>query len=265
MIPVDKQVPSPHFTKGRKSFKPEAIVVHIMEGTLVGTDAWFRDPISKVSAHFGIGRNGELHQYVDLANSAWHAGRVNNPTWVGMKAAGNGTFYNPNYYTIGIEHEGFGQTLWSDSMYNRSAELIAHLCVDFHIPLDRAHVVGHHEIYSIKSCTGQHVNFNILLDLARQYRTALIDGTAPPTPTPVSSIPALQEEKKSGSVKVLKNLNIRRKAPSTSAGIVSTAIAGSTLAYEGWVTNGQPIKGNRKWYFNQEGNYFWSGAAGEVG
>jgi hypothetical protein len=53
-------------TPGRGGFRPEAIVIHIMEGTLGGTDDWFNNPASKVSAHYGIGRNGQVHQYVPL-------------------------------------------------------------------------------------------------------------------------------------------------------------------------------------------------------
>jgi N-acetylmuramoyl-L-alanine amidase len=34
-------IPSPNYTKGRAGYKPVAIVIHIMEGTLNGTDSWF--------------------------------------------------------------------------------------------------------------------------------------------------------------------------------------------------------------------------------
>jgi hypothetical protein len=36
---------------GRAGQRPEAVVIHIMEGTLAGTDSWFNAPESKVSAH----------------------------------------------------------------------------------------------------------------------------------------------------------------------------------------------------------------------
>jgi hypothetical protein len=41
---------SPNKDKGREGYKPEAVVIHIMEGTLKGTDAWFRNEESGVSA-----------------------------------------------------------------------------------------------------------------------------------------------------------------------------------------------------------------------
>ena len=36
-----KWIGSPNKDKGREGYRPEAIVIHIMEGTLKGTDAWF--------------------------------------------------------------------------------------------------------------------------------------------------------------------------------------------------------------------------------
>jgi N-acetylmuramoyl-L-alanine amidase len=63
-----------------------------------------------------------------------------------------------------------------------------------------------------------------------------------------------------GTVKVLKNLNFRNQSPSTSAKIVSLAPENTSLNYVGWVINGQPINGNRKWYKDINGNYFWNGA-----
>ncbi len=34
---------SPNFWSGRQGHKPEGIVIHIMAGTLIGTDAWFNN------------------------------------------------------------------------------------------------------------------------------------------------------------------------------------------------------------------------------
>jgi hypothetical protein len=63
-----------------------------------------------------------------------------------------------------------------------------------------------------------------------------------------------------GTVTVARTLNIRQKAPSTAAAVVAQALADTQLTFAGWVTNGQPVNGNRKWYFDVNGNYFWSGA-----
>lgn len=76
-----------NFYRG-KSNVPCLLVVHIMQGTLAGTDSWFRDPANtETSAHFGVGKDGTIYQWVDTMNGAWHA-------------------ENANHRSIGVECEG---------------------------------------------------------------------------------------------------------------------------------------------------------------
>lgn len=159
-------VPSPNFTQGRRGYSPQAIVIHIMEGSLHGTDSWFQNAISKVSAHYGIGQKGEIHQYVKESNTAWHAGRVHAPSWAIIIPAGNGLYYNPNFYTVGIEHEGDAESDWTEVMYNTSSQLISEISKRWNIPVDRDHVIGHHEIYSLKTCPGFKVDIDKLMSMA---------------------------------------------------------------------------------------------------
>ena len=63
------------------------LVLHIMQGTLAGTDTWFHNSASQVSAHLGVGADGTVYQWVDTADMAW------------AQAAGNPV-------GISIEHEG---------------------------------------------------------------------------------------------------------------------------------------------------------------
>lgn len=137
--------PTPNFWRGRDGHKPEAIVIHIMDGLLSGTDSWFASPSSEVSSHYGIGQNGEIHQYVEEADSAWQAGRVQNPSWSLLKPN-----INPNRYTIGIEHEGNAGIAWSAAMRQASAALIADICARWSIPIDREHIIGHYQIDSVR-------------------------------------------------------------------------------------------------------------------
>lgn len=139
------QKKSPNFWAGRKGYRPEAVVIHIMDGTLIGTDSWFANTTSQVSAHYGIGKSGEVHQYVQEVDSAWHAGRVDAPVWKLIKPN-----INPNLYTVGIEHEGKPDDVWTDAMKQASATLIREICERWQIPIDRNHVVGHFEIFSKK-------------------------------------------------------------------------------------------------------------------
>src|SRR3989338_5731378 len=136
---------SPNFWVGRKGYRPEGVVIHIMDGTLIGTDSWFANPSSQVSAHYGIGRTGEVHQYVQENDDAWHAGPDDALLSQLIK-----TNINPNLYTIGIEHEGKPNDVWTDATKQSSATLIREICQRWQIPIDRNHIVGHFEIFSKK-------------------------------------------------------------------------------------------------------------------
>lgn len=160
---------SPNFWAGRKGYKPELIVIHIMDGTLAGTDAWFANPASQVSAHYGIGKKGEAHQYVKEEDAAWHAGRVDKPSAKLIK-----TNVNPNLYSIGIEHEGKPNEAWTDEMKQASASLIREICQRWQIPIDRDHIIGHYQIYSKKPDCPAHDKRVIdeLIDLADRESTS---------------------------------------------------------------------------------------------
>ncbi len=135
---------SPNFFKGRNNHVPMAIVVHIMDGTLTGTDAWFLDSASSLSAHYGIGKDGTVHHYVHECDTAFHAGIVHSPTWNLYDPS-----INPNSVTVGIEHEGRSADVWPDAQKHASAQLIAEIAHRWNIPLDRQHVIGHRELDTV--------------------------------------------------------------------------------------------------------------------
>ena len=159
-------VPSPNFQVGRRSFRPEAIVIHIMRGTLYGTDSWFQSPGSKASAHYGIGKWGEVHQYVKEQDTANHTGREGIPRWQMIKQDSSGNLINPDYYTIGIEHEGDIDTEWTPEMYDVSSTLICTICSRWNIPIDRAHIVSQYELYQQKLPSNNIINIDLLITLA---------------------------------------------------------------------------------------------------
>lgn len=101
------QVPSPNYTTGRGGKKINKIVIHWIVGRLSAADAVFKKA-GNASAHYGVGQNGEVHQYVKESNTAYHAGN-----------------FTVNQESIGIEHEGAPSIPVSDSVYDTSATLIA--------------------------------------------------------------------------------------------------------------------------------------------
>lgn len=101
---------SPNYTPGRGGQRIDHITLHIMAGYLAGTDATFQDTTRKTSAHYGIGRAGDVHQYVRETDTAW--------------ADANGL---SNQTGLSIEHEGGlpQQQPVSDAEIEASAQLCA--------------------------------------------------------------------------------------------------------------------------------------------
>jgi N-acetylmuramoyl-L-alanine amidase len=236
---------SPNFTPGRRSYKPEAIVIHIMQGSLTGTDSWFSNCKAKVSAHYGVGKNGEVHQFVNEKDIAWHAGVITSPSWSLIKKAPNGLYINPNYYTIGIEHEGTVDADWTDAMYQSTSTLIADISKRWNIPIDRNHIIGHHEIYAVKACPGHKVDFTKLISMA----IAKIGQGQQAIPKKV--FPAVN-----AVTKVWLNV---RLIPDRTLKPVKVVEPGVTLPYIGSTDQGENIQGNSTWFITKDGHWFWSG------
>lgn len=156
---------SPNFWAGRQGYRPEAIVIHVMDGTLKGTDSWFASTQSGVSAHYGVGKTGEVHQYVKEEDSAWCNGIVNKPTWSLLKPG-----VNPNRYTIGIEHEGNASDPWPEAMIKASAELVREVCGRWGIPIDRDHIIGHYQIDGVKKPNCPGINKGMIDEIVRVAR-----------------------------------------------------------------------------------------------
>lgn len=144
------QKPTPNFRAGKVPRQVRGVVLHVIEGSLSSADSWFSVERSRVSAHFGIGLDGRLHQYVSVHDIAWHAGTVDRPTWKGLTPGAGG----PNEYTVGIEHEGSGATEWTEEMLSTSALLSAWLCQRFKLQPNGLYFPLHREIRASKTCPG---------------------------------------------------------------------------------------------------------------
>lgn len=89
--------------------KKSAIVLHFTLGAYNGAVNWLSNANrpNRSSANFVIGRNqGEIVQLVKITDIAWHAGIISNPNDRAkriMKKNLDGSWVNPNQYTIGIE------------------------------------------------------------------------------------------------------------------------------------------------------------------
>ena len=98
---------SPNYSVGPT--KKIAVVLHFTLGAYRGAVEWLSNANrpNRSSAHFVIGRNpGEAVQLVNVSDIAWHAGVISNPNERArriMRKNLDGSWVNPNQYTIGIE------------------------------------------------------------------------------------------------------------------------------------------------------------------
>lgn len=160
-----------HATDRDGPYRLDMVVVHVTEGDAQSTVQWFNDPRSHVSAHYLVQKDGTILQFVQEGDTAWHAGRVQAATApLVLERIGA----NPNSYSIGIEHEGDGKHELTDAQRASSVALIADVCARNHIPIDREHIVGHHEIFSGKTCPGA-ISVTRLVAAVREF-------AAPPAP-----------------------------------------------------------------------------------
>ncbi|PKM85922.1 MAG: hypothetical protein CVU87_13855 [Firmicutes bacterium HGW-Firmicutes-12] len=163
----------PRGTKGRKDYKVIAIVNHIMAGTLEGTDAWFNDEKSGgVSAHFGIGKDGTIHQYVSLGDVARHAGIVREPNWPLLIAD-----VNPNWYTIGIEHEGYPDEQMPEAQFQSTLALQSWLVEIFNLEVNQNTIISHSRIDSVVkgNCPGSNFPWERLFQSLTSQATGFSD------------------------------------------------------------------------------------------
>ncbi|MCI3221992.1 N-acetylmuramoyl-L-alanine amidase [Streptomyces sp. NP-1717] len=88
MLGVTRRLIPRNFTRGGQT-AVHSVLLHIMEGTLDGTDSWFRNPDSRASSHFGVGRDGRIFQWVDTGDRSWHPSGAN-ALWLSIEHEGRG-------------------------------------------------------------------------------------------------------------------------------------------------------------------------------
>ena len=88
----------------------------------------------RVSAHLLIRRNGELVQFVNFNQRAWHAGES---SFEGRKAC--------NDFSIGIELEGTDTDSYEPIQYQQLAE-VSRLLLDYYPSMSLSRITGHETI-----------------------------------------------------------------------------------------------------------------------
>lgn len=233
-----------NFRRGRPShIEIEAVVIHIIDGPQSAADATFlnnnlRNP---VSAHYSVGRNGAIHQYVQEEDTAFHAGVIVNPTAAKLKQNKD---INPNFYTIGIEHDGRPNDEWTDAMYDASGELLRDISSRYLAlkNLDGTNVILHREIRANKTCPG------FKLDIDRLLAAAL----SRQNPQPLL-------------IRTTARVNVRIGRPTTSARVDRVLpedhLVNVLRKVPGEAVRDRSNRMNHEWYETLDGEFIWSGVA----
>ncbi|WP_255952113.1 N-acetylmuramoyl-L-alanine amidase [Streptomyces odontomachi] len=135
----------------------DRVVIHVTQGSYRSAVRAFQDPQHRASAHYLVGRDGHITQFVRELDVAFHAGNRG---------------YNER--SVGIEHEGYvTDPSFPDVMYRASARLTARICGRYDIPVDRTHIIGHSEVPGADHTDpGPHWDWDHYLRLVRQAADA---------------------------------------------------------------------------------------------
>jgi N-acetylmuramoyl-L-alanine amidase len=128
----ERRVSTPN--KQTNRIRPEAIVLHHSDGSYLGGVEWIADPVSKVSYHVLIARDGRRTVFCNDTDRAWHAGVS---SWQGRR--------DLNSWSLGISWEGntYDRPL-EDAAMDSAIEYLAPRMKKWGIPLNL--VVTHQQV-----------------------------------------------------------------------------------------------------------------------
>jgi N-acetyl-anhydromuramyl-L-alanine amidase AmpD len=182
---TQKLINANNFMKGRNGRQVKAVVLHIAAGSLAGVFPTFNDPSRGTSAHFCIGKKGEIEQYVSVNDTAYGNGlkwdavnkqwicphnNVVTPSWQDLTPPDN-----PNWYTVSIEHEGMPADPWTPEMYDANLRLLLWLADQFNLTyVAHRTLVGHSEIDPVdkSNCPGPNVEWDRMVADIAAYTAA---------------------------------------------------------------------------------------------
>lgn len=179
-----------NFKPGRSWRNPiDCIVIHVTEGSAASVRSWFNDPAAQVSAHYMVQMDGAVIQFVDEYDTAYHAGQLVTPANALVRARFAEGGFTPNSYAIGIEHEGDGKHEMTDAQRAASYSLIRDIRTRHPVPLDRQHVIAHHEVKASKTCPGAIDVDRIVADvIASGTGGGTVAVTLPATPAAIPDV-----------------------------------------------------------------------------
>ncbi len=169
-----------------ESHEPEAVIIHVWD---VASFKNARPHFSGgLSAHYAVDGEGRIWWYVNEHELAYHAGYVTDDVqaaWTLYKKNGrygkDGKWHstedykkgdvNPNYDTIGIEHEGRADSVWPVRKYAATGWLLQDIYARWpRIEISDQRILRHNNFNRQKSCPGNTVDLDYLRRIATGYR-----------------------------------------------------------------------------------------------
>lgn len=141
---AEKIIKATHFSKGRSGRKIETITIHHMAGVLTCEQCGrIFQGNRQASAHYGVGSDGRIAQYVDEADTAW-----SNSNWDS----------NCKSVTIETSNSSAGGN-WpvSDKVLNSLIRLVADVSKRNNITLVKGKTVVWHQMYTATTCPGEYL------------------------------------------------------------------------------------------------------------
>lgn len=141
---AEKFIKATHFSKGRSGRKIETITIHHMAGVLTCEQCGrIFQGNRQASAHYGVGSDGRIAQYVDEADTAW-----SNSNWDS----------NCKSITIETSNSSVGGN-WpiSDKVINSLIRLVADVSKRNNITLVKGKTVVWHQMYTATTCPGEYL------------------------------------------------------------------------------------------------------------
>lgn len=229
------------------------------------TIAWWFSDIGRNRGYAGLAHSGHYYKGRETFAQAqlaghWHGGRycvfeimddvLNNVAW----HAGN---WPVNQRSLGLENCGRYSSPADDAVLRAIA--------DYWRPHDQrlngnSYINPHRDVSTTGTACPER--------LGDQIPTIVnyVNSTPAPTPTPTPT-PGLNFVAKVGKAKIAhtdgQGLWVQ-KAPYLSAPTVTAVDEGVVMDFVGYVTNGDPVEGNRQWWKNAYGNYFPAAYTQEV-
>lgn len=263
-----------------------AIVVHIQEGSNVGTKMHFR--VVRASSTVLISKGGVIERLVPENKAPWTNGDVASPDQVAI-ALMNRYGWDPNTWCLTIENEGYSGGLpYTEAQFKANVWQIWDWLVRYPT-IETIHILRHGQINSVTRPNCPEPSpyrfmarvLDALLDKVPSlpqpesptevYRPAwpvrddagkLWDGAKDLVTTNAKGVQTHWHADKRTVTVIVDALNCRQWASST-ANLTRTALPrGTTVSVLGWV-EGEEVEGERRWWVTTYGTRLWVGGTAE--